>query len=118
MTHGTRSQFSRGIGYLVVCLAVCRFAAAQLVSQQPGLGLGSFPASVSARLSPATAAPGDIVKIQIAVTLDIGFHTYDIVQSDMKDLATQLTVDLPDQLQAVGDCSGDHEEPTVPDAES
>src|SRR5262245_37394948 len=118
MTYGMRSQFSRGIGCLLVCLAVSRVASAQLVAQQPGLGFGGLPATISVKLVPATVAPGDSVKIQVAVTLDVGFHTYDIVQSDMKDLATQLTVDLPDQLHAAGDWTGTPPDEKVEDQRS
>jgi suppressor for copper-sensitivity B len=106
MTQGTRSHISRQMRCLLVWLSACGVAGAQQLSQQPRIGLGSYPAIVSAKLAPATAAPGDTVKVQVTATLDDGFHTYDIVQPDMKDVATQLTVELPDSLQVVGDWTG------------
>lgn len=67
---------------------------------------GSYPASVSASIAPADALPGKSARIHVNVTLDPGFHTYDIVQPEMKEVATQLSLSVPAPLQTVGDWTG------------
>ncbi len=80
-----------------------------LLGAAPGSSAAKPPrsaAAVSARAVPATAQVGDTVKLELSVALDSGYHTYDIDQPDMKSVATRITLDPADGLEASGRWSG------------
>jgi len=106
MRRRTGHRFLCGVFFAVLCsLAGSHPAFAQLIP--PGGGqVGEFPASVSVRFVPESAAPGATVKLEITVTLDLGYHTYDIVQPDEKAVATIISLEKTDPLTAVGDWLG------------
>ncbi|MBI3468113.1 MAG: thioredoxin family protein, partial [Planctomycetes bacterium] len=64
------------------------------------------PASVSARITPATAKPGDTVNLEVTAKLDPGYHTYDVEQPELKALATQIILERTDPLRGSGRWTG------------
>jgi suppressor for copper-sensitivity B len=115
MKRRANRWLGNGILSLFLCLTVSQPSRASAIPQQPGPGPGGFPATVTVRFIPETAAAGDTVKLEVSVGLELGFHTYDIVQPELKDVATQLHVDPPSPLEIAGDWSGTKPEDKVQD---
>jgi thiol:disulfide interchange protein len=65
-----------------VALAAVIFApghATAQFGQQQTTGMFRFPASVSARVSPSVAFPGETVTVEVTLTIDQGHYTYSMV---------------------------------------
>src|SRR5690606_34648861 len=54
-------------------------APAQFGQQQQTTGMFQFPASVSARVTPSVAFPGETVTVEVQLTIEEGYYTYSIV---------------------------------------
>jgi thiol:disulfide interchange protein len=58
------------------------------------------------KLVPTAVNPSDVVRLEVSVTLDPGFHTYGLVQPELKELASEITLDALGPLEPAGEWSG------------
>jgi thiol:disulfide interchange protein DsbD len=86
VSQGPFASFRRllPLAALLVTLAAALIApapaAAQFGAQQPASsGMFRFPAEMTARLDPSVAFPGEVVTIEIALTIDKDYYTYSMV---------------------------------------
>ena len=64
------------------------------------------PSSFSARLDPSTVAPGGVTRVELVVSLEPGYHTYDIDQPDEPAVATVIELQVSEPLKAAGVWTG------------
>jgi thiol:disulfide interchange protein DsbD len=58
------------------------------------------------KVEPEIVRAGETVKLEVAVTLDPSFHTYDLDQPDLPAVASQITLEIKDPFKLLGDWIG------------